>query len=228
MRSEDLIEALAADARPVRRLASPMLRLGVWLALSGGYAALIVLAMGLRPDIAARLADARFVAELGATFLTGILAAAAAFCATCPGRPMWERFAPLPALGIWLWSLGEGCWQSFVQGGVAGLGLQLDLVCFPSILLISIVPAALILVMIRRGAPVAPVAATALGALAAAALAATALRLFHEQDASIMVLVWQFGSVAILASVGALTGRHILPWPVPEIAGHLRPRLATL
>jgi hypothetical protein len=167
------------------------------------------------------LADARFVVELGATFVTSVLGAAAAFCATCPGRPVWERFAPLPAVGVWFWSLGEGCWQSFVQDGAQALALQLDLVCFPSILLIGIVPGVLILMMIRQGAPIAPGAATALAALAAAALAAAALRLFHTQDASIMVVAWQFGSVAILASVGALTGCHMLPWPKPQIAGRL-------
>jgi hypothetical protein len=33
-----------------------------------------------------------------------------------------------------------------------------------------------------------------------------------------MVLVWQFGSVALLAGVGALAGRRLLPWPSPGVA----------
>jgi hypothetical protein len=218
MRTEDLIEALVADAKPVRRLASPMIRLCAWLTMSSAYAAAIVLVMGLRPDLESRLADTRFLVELGATFMTSVLAAAAAFCAGCPGRPVWERFAPLPALGLWFWSLGEGCWRSFVQGGAQGLQFQLDLACLPNILLVSIVPGVLILIMIRRGAPIAPVTTTALAALAAAALGATTLRLFHAQDASLMVLVWQFGSVAMLAGLGALTGRRILRWPELQIA----------
>src|SRR5262245_7733121 len=98
--------ALAADAAPVRRLASPMVRLGLWLAVSVTYVSVIVGVMGLRPDLPARLTEARFDAELGATLMTSVLAAAAAFCAGCPGRPIWERFAPLPALGLWFLSLG--------------------------------------------------------------------------------------------------------------------------
>jgi hypothetical protein len=105
-----------------------------------------------------------------------------------------------------------------VQGGAQGLQFHVDLACFPSILLVSVVPGVLILIMIRRGAPIAPVTTTALAALAAAAFGATALRLFHAQDASLMVLVWQFGSVAMLAGLGALTGRHILRWPEPRMA----------
>ncbi len=67
--------------------------------------------------------------------------------------------------------------------------------------------------MPRRGAPIAPVSAALLASLAAASLGAAALRLFHMQDASVMVLVWQLGSVAVLAVTGALMGRSVLRWP---------------
>ncbi len=217
MQPEHLIKILAADAKPVRRLSSPMVRLLIWLGVSVAYAAAIVWLMGLRPDIQARLADSRFTIELAATFMTSVLAAVAAFCASSPGRPLWERFAPLPALGLWFWSLGEGCWRTFVASGAEGLSFRLDFVCLPSILLVSLVPGVLMLTMIRRGAPIAPVTTTALAALAAGALGATALRLFHAQDASIMVLVWQFGSVALLAGLGALSGRQLLPWPQVQL-----------
>ena len=218
MQPEELVKILAADAKPVRRLSSPMVRLLIWLGISIAYAALVVWLMGLRPDILSKLGDARFVVELSATFMTSVLAAAAAFCAGCPGRPIWERFAPLPALGLWFWSLGEGCWQSFSASGAEGLSFRIDFVCLPSILLVGILPGAVILKMIRQGAPIAPTTTTALATLAAAALGATALRLFHEQDASVMVLVWQFGSVVLLASLGALTGRRLLRWPEPRLA----------
>jgi hypothetical protein len=186
--------------------------------ISVAYTALVAWLMGLRPDIASKLADTRFAVELAATFMTAVLAAAAAFCSGYPGRPIWERFAPLPALAFWFLSLGEGCWRSFAAGGTEGLSFRLDFVCLPSILLVSLVPGALMLLMIRRGAPIAPITTTALAALAAGALAATALRLFHAQDASVMVLVWQFGSVALLAGLGALVGRRLLPWPSPGVA----------
>jgi hypothetical protein len=217
MQAEDLIKILAADAKPVQRLSSPMVRLLIWLAVSVAYAAAIVWLMGLRPDLQSRLGDTRFTIELAATFMTSVLAAAAAFCAGCPGRPLWERFAPLPALGLWIWSLGEGCWRTFVAGGAEGLSFRLDFVCLPSILLVSVVPGVLMLKMIRQGAPIAPVTTTALAALATGALGATALRLFHAQDASVMMLVWQFGSVALLAGLGALLGRQLLPWPAPRV-----------
>jgi hypothetical protein len=185
----------------------------VWLAISTAYVAGFVAVMGLRPDIAAKLAEPRFLVEVSAAYMTSMMAAAAAFCAGCPGRPVWERFAPLPFLVIWLGSLGEGCWRDWVRSGSDGLTLQPDLFCFPMILAVSIVPTLLIFYMVRRAAPIAPITTTALATLAAAALAAAGLRLFHPQDASVMVLVWQFGSVAVLTGLGALFGQDLLRWP---------------
>ena len=213
MQTDDLVRVLAASAPAVTPLRSPHARMATWLALSMGYAALVVMVVGPRADLAVKLGEPRFVIEVVAALSTSMLAAAAAFCAGCPGRPLWERFAPLPALLLWLGSLGEGCWQSWVRSGPDGLVLTPDLICFPSILLVSILPGLLILAMIRRGAPIAPVTTTMLAALASASLGAAALRLFHTQDASIMVLVWQFGSVMLLTLVGALLGRSLLRWP---------------
>jgi hypothetical protein len=212
MRTEDLVKTLAVNAEPVTPLPSPHVRMLIWFSISVAYAALVVLLVGPRPDLAERLADVRFVVEVAAAFMVSMLAAAAAFCAECPGRPLWERFAPVPAIAVWLGTLGDGCWRAWIQEGPSGLTIMPDFLCFPSIVLISLVPAILILAMIRRGAPIAPVSTTALAMLAAAALGAAALRLFHTQDASIMVLVWQFGSVAILALLGALFGRRFLRW----------------
>lgn len=213
MRSEDLIRALASEAKPVRRLAHPAWRVMYWLSISLLYVAAVVLVMGLRPDIGVKLGEPRFIIEISAALLTAVMAAAAAFCAGCPGRPLWERFAPLPMLALWLGSLGAGCWQDWLRWGANGLTLQPDFVCFPNIVMAGLVPGALILYMIRRGAPLAPMLTTALAALAASALGAAALRLYHAHDASIMILVWQFGSVAIITGLGALIGRKLLHWP---------------
>lgn len=211
--TESLADALADSAAPVRRLRSPHARMAIWFAISLVYAAVVAAVMGLRPDIGVKLRDVGFLTEFGAALMTSMLAAAAAFCAGCPGRPIWERFAPLPALALWLGSLSMGCWDNWLTRGPDGLRLTPDFACFPYIVVVAAVPAALILAMIRRGAPIAPVSATMLASLAAASLGAAALRLFHEQDASLMVLVWQVGSVALLTAIGALLGRSLLKWP---------------
>lgn len=219
MQSEELIRRLAASAEPVRRLPHPIWRAMTWFVLSLVYAAGLVFAMGLRPDFSVRIADPRFVVEIAAALLTAMMAAAAAFCSTCPGRPLWERFAPFPFLAAWLASLGEGCWRDWLRLGAQGLSVQADFSCFPVIVAASAAPMALIFVMARRGAPIAPITTTGLATLAAAAIGAAALRLFHEQDSSVMVLVWQFGSVLALTGIGALFGRRLLHWRTVDLDG---------
>jgi len=115
-------------------------------------------------------------------------------------------------VAIWLGSLGQGCVQDWIRFGPDGISLQPDWFCFPAIVLVGAVPAIAIAVMLRRGAPLTPHMTTALGGLAAAGLGDFGLRLFHSQDASLMVLVWQVGTVCILTVAAAWAGRYLLNW----------------
>jgi hypothetical protein len=77
---------------------------------------------------------------------------------------------------------------------------------------IGIVPAAAIVFMLRKGATVNPRLTLALAALAVASVANFGLQFAHARDASIMVLVWHLGAVAVLSTLGGWLGRHVLPW----------------
>jgi len=68
--------------------------------------------------------------------------------------------------------------------------------------------------MLRRGAPLSPHLTTALGGLAAVGLGDFGLRLFHAQDASAMVLVWQMGTVFLLTALAGWFGIFLLDWQV--------------
>lgn len=218
MTSEELIKRLAETAVPVRPLIGPWWQLALWLMPSLAMLALVVSAMGLRADIAERLTEAKFATEVLAASLTGVLAAYAALCSVRPGTRWRQLLLPAMPLLVWLASLGEGCRRVVAAGGIDALSLVPDPICFPAILVTATAPAAGLLVLVRRGAPVMPVVTMALTALAAAALAAAALRLFHRQDASVMVLVWQLGSVVALSAASPLLGRGALRWPSDGLA----------
>jgi hypothetical protein len=101
---------------------------------------------------------------------------------------------------------------TFEQTGSFGPGFRIDLFCFPAIVLVGMVPAVAIAFMLRRGAPLVPYLTAALGGLAAAGLGSFGLRLFHSQDASLMILVWQFGTVVLLTCLSGVFGRYLLNW----------------
>jgi hypothetical protein len=209
MMTEDLIDRLAAEAAPVRPLPPPWRRVGRWFAVAAPAVAAVVVVMSPRPDLGAKLADGRYLLEQGAAVATAVLAAFAAFSAVVPGRSRRLALPALAPLAVWLGSLGQGC----LAGGVA---LRPDWVCIPAIAMTGAVPAAAMAAMLRRGAPLLPRTTLALGALAAAALANAGLRLFHPEDASLMVLVWQLGTVALLTALGGGLGRRLLHWRYPE------------
>jgi hypothetical protein len=210
-RPEDLIVQLVGDLRPVRRLRPPLFRLGIWLLLSLPWVIAVVFVMGLRPDINARLSDGRWLVEQGAALATAMMAAMAAFCAGVPGRPRWEHFMPLLPLTVWLSALALGSAQEWLLAGSLSLIFHQDWQCLPGIVFVGIGPASVMVAMLRRGFPSAPMTTTALGALASGGLAEVGLRLFHPEAASLMVLVWQVGSVFSLALLAGLFGRKLLP-----------------
>ncbi|MCK6454698.1 MAG: DUF1109 domain-containing protein [Alphaproteobacteria bacterium] len=210
--TDDLIRRLAHSGAQVRPLASPSRRTLFWLAVSLPYVAAIVLLMSPRPGLIEKLSELRFQVEQLAALATAVSAAMASFCAIVPGRPRWPLLIPLLPLAVWLGSLGQGCIETWLAYGAEGLRLRPDLICFPAIAMVGAVPAAAMVVMLRRGAPLYPRATIALGALAAAALGNFGLRLFHTQDASLMVLVWQFGSVALMSALASRAGRRLINW----------------
>jgi len=212
METDKLIQTLAADARPVRPLASPFARMALWLAVALPYIALVVIVISPRADLLTKLTDARFLIEQIAALATGIAAAVAAFASTVPGYDRKVLLLQALPLAVWLGSLGEGCLKTIWQFGLAGLSLQPDWFCLPAIMLVGAMPAAAMVIMLRRGAPLFPYLSAGFGALAAAGLGNFGLRLFHPQDASLMVLVWQVGSVFILTMLGGCAGRTILNW----------------
>lgn len=212
METDKLIQRLAATAEPVARLSPPSVRLARWLTLGIPYAALVVVVMSPRPDLGAKFADPSYLIEQFAALATGVIAGFAAFASIVPGFDRRVLLLPLIPFAVWFGSLGVGCVQSWVQLGSAGLSIQPDWFCFPAIVLVGMVPAIAMALMLRRGAPLTPHLTTALGGLAAAGIGNFGLRFFHPQDASIMVLVWQMGTVFVLTALAGWSGRLLLNW----------------
>lgn len=212
MRTDELILHLAAKPARMGRLAPPWRRSVLWLAGSAVYVALVIF---LRPDgfSGGGFSDPRFVIEQIATLATAVTATLAAFCSIVPGYDRRWLLLPIAPLLIWLAALGEGCVHDWLDWGRTGLQVHDDWACLPVAATLGVVPALVILLMLRRGAPLVPHASLALGAIAVGAVTNFAMRLFHYGDATIMVLVWHFGVATVFALVASLLGGQILKWP---------------
>jgi hypothetical protein len=213
----DLIESLAAEAVPVRRLRHPLWRAGSWLLLAAIIVLLIAVDHGVRTDIGERLRQPVFVVRLGASAVTGVLAAIAAFMISLPDRSRGWLLLPLPALLVWLSTISYGCLTDWVDMTPTGLETGEAARCFATLFLTSFPLSITLLVMLRYAATLRPTETVMTGALAVAAIAATALSLFHDLDATVMILMWNIGVTAILVALGGAFGRALLAWTAPRI-----------
>jgi len=210
--TDDLIRAIVADARPVRRLASPFLRAAEWLGFALIVVTVVTVSFGLRDDLAAKLSEPVFVLELVAVGLTAITVALAAFCLSLPDRSRFWLLLPVPAVLVWLSTVGYGCLTNWIALGPGGPATAISPRCFATAVLTSVPLAALLLRMLRHAGPTRPIETAMAGALAIAALTTGGLRLFHDLDPTVVVLGWSFGTTLTFTAMGGLFGRRLFSW----------------
>lgn len=216
IKTPDLIASLAANAAPVRRLRPPVMRAACWLLLAAVVLTLLAINQGIRPDLVQRLQEPAFAVSMAAAALTGVLAAIAAFLVSLPDRSRLWLLLPIPALILWLSNVGYQCLTQWVAIGPDGMSFGEAARCFATLTLTSVPLSLAMLVMLRYAAPLRPIAATLMGSLAVAAITATALSLFHVIDATVMILMWNFGTAVLFLGLAGIFGRRMFRWVAPR------------
>ena len=211
----ELIDMLCADAKPVRRLRPPLVRAALWLLFAGLVLVVLAALLGTRPDLAERVRQPTFVGALAGALLTGVLAAVAAFYLSLPDRSRLWLLLPVPALLLWISTIGYGCLTDWISIEPDGVRLGTTLECFATLVLASLPVSLTMLVMLRHAARLYPTAVAMMGGLASSGIAATALSLFHELDASVMVLLWNLGAAALIVAFGGIFGRRLFASILP-------------
>lgn len=212
-RLDDTIDALVADATPVRRGVRPSVQAALWLgfAMIVGGAALAW--HGPRGDLAARLSDPVFFVSIAATVATGALAGAAALIGTLPDRsPLW-RLLPLPSAAIWLSTVSLGCLSGWVSLDPSRIGVAAVGDCLGILAAVGTPLAVWLFWMLRPLIRLRLPWVVPLGSLAIAAFAAAILNLTHAFDASVMILAWNFGAAALVMAISAVAGRIVVGQP---------------
>ncbi|WP_028206437.1 NrsF family protein [Paraburkholderia nodosa] len=215
--TSDLIESLVADAKPVRPLRAPAVRAAGWLVFAALVLMLVGVAHGVRPDLTAKLQQPVFVTSVAAAALTGILAAVGSFIASVPGRTLRWLLLPLPAMAAWVSTIGYGCLTNWIEIGPNGMSLGETARCFATLGLTGIPLSLALLIMLRHVARLAPAPVTMTGSLAVAALTAVALSMFHPLDATVMILVWNFGVATILLPISARYSQRLFAWVISPV-----------
>jgi hypothetical protein len=213
MKTEDLIEALAADLQPISPFALQK-RLSMAAAIGAAVTlAIVAFGYGLREDLAAAIGGWPFWRKLTFTLAVALLGLWAVFRASRPGldaiaRASWmlAPFSVIACLALVELAKLEGS-----ERRATWLG-QTWLSCPWSILALSVPVLIALLLGMRRLAPTRPAIAGLTAGLASGGLAATMYGLHCPEWAASFVATWY--ALGILASgvLGAVIGRRVLRW----------------
>jgi len=213
MKTEQLLDLLSTgDVRVRRRPLSRTIGIAVVL---GGAAALVGVSavLGLRPDLFEARAAGFLLLKLSFA-LTAV--ALAFFYLTKLSRPGGERrtpsaliVAPFAAiLGIGLVNLSfapPAHWETMIVG-------DQWLECLLSIPIIAVVPFAVAIWAVRKGAPTDLRLAGAAAGLVAGGVSAMAYALHCVDDSLPFVAVWYGGTILLCTAAGAVLGPRLLRW----------------
>jgi hypothetical protein len=208
--TEQLIEQLAEELRPVQRLADPAVRALLWLMICGALCLALILHFAHPAMYRPHLAVPRIAVETIATGLTAIAATVAAFELSVPGRSARWAWLPVPPLLIWLAASGLGCLQNgFSLGGPGGM-IGHSAHCFRFIVAVSLPLGLGLFWRLRRARPIDPLPVAALGTLATAASAAFLIQFFHNFDVTVIDLAFHLAAVGLVVLVGLALRRPLL------------------
>ncbi|HEY3797019.1 MAG TPA: DUF1109 domain-containing protein [Caulobacteraceae bacterium] len=212
MKTADLIQALSADATPVRR--APV---APWLAgagLAGAAIALAVLAMwlGFRPLHAAMRLPS-FWMKAGYTLLLALAGLVATSRLGHPGARIGAALAlaALPIAALAMMAMHETMRAPPAAMPALWLG-QTWAICPVRILLLSLPAFALALWALRRAAPTRLALAGAAAGLFAGAAGATVYGLYCQEHTAAFVVLWYTLGIGLVGALGALAGPRFLRW----------------
>ncbi len=213
MRTDDLIDALSERLEPVSTHA-PFWRLGAWV--GGGAvvsAVLMLLVLGLRPDMASAMGALMFWTKFAYTLALGGLAL---WAAERLGRPGAKASLPLTVVVVVvvlfaLLATGQLMMAPPPMRHHMLMGHSAQ-VC-PCLILALAVPLLVGTVMGLRGfAPTRPMLTGLAGGLAAGGLAAFVYAFSCNESAMPFVAVWYTLPVLAAGLIGAVVGRFALRW----------------
>jgi len=203
MNTDDLIDRLATDLRPVKPW-RPGPKAAGWLTGAVLYVAVLALVMPGRGGTGG--AGLSFWLPQLAALATGVLAGVAAFASAVPAYPKHVLVWPAVAALLWLTTLAAGApWET-----EAIVAAQHEWRCVSFILAGGAPLVAASAAMLRGAAPLAPRVTAAFAALAVGALTnlGACLSLPHASHA--VTLAWHGGAVLVLVAACAPAARFVL------------------
>lgn len=211
MKTDELIRLMAEDS-PVRFRFG---RQALVALVAGTFAtwALLLLSVGIRPDLGQALDTIRVVFKVAETLLFAILAARLVFLVGRPGASLKAAaamlFLPLvllvTAIAAELFALPPDAWRRNLMGSH-------PFFCVVFVPLLALLPLAAFLIALKQAAPDDPGMAGAVAGLAASGIAAAVYAWHCQDDSPLFLATWYGMATVVVTTTGYIAGRRLLRW----------------
>jgi hypothetical protein len=211
VRTEDLIQAMAADALRPRRL-GPVLALAV-LAAAAVVAAGFLPVLGPRADAGAALREPAVLLKQGFPVVLALAAFGTALRLARPGEPigMWPWGLAAVPLALAVAAAAEMAALPAPERMPAVMG-ESSRECVPLIVAMALLPLGGALWALRRGASVRPASSGAVAGLLAGGTAAAVYAIHCTEDSPLFYAVWYLLAILVVTGLGTLAGARVLRW----------------
>ncbi len=214
MKTDDFIEQLSSDVKPVRRLASPIKRFLTWFLASFFSISIGISLMGIRSDFDQALKNPKFVLETLVILAIAILAAAGAFVMSVPGverKPIIRWLVIIPSIA-WPLCLAYRLYIIYSQTNSFAFIFDYGFGCIKDIFLLGILPGSFLFFMLKTAAPLRLSWIGALATLSAAAVAAVGVQFTCSVDGPVHIFLWHVLPVVVIGLTGIALGKRLLRW----------------
>lgn len=210
-KTEGLIGKLAhqAGARHLPKPRTFKAILAIAAMASLGISVVLVLTLvGIRPDFAIAVRRAPFAFKIASMLVLSLGGLVLAGRAALPGSGRLTPMVFLPAVLVLAFRAVTD------HSGLSIMGNSDISVheCVLTILGVSLPPLAILLGVIRIGAPTRPALAGAIAGALSGALGAAAYALACKNDGGLFVAIWYPLAILVMAALGAAIGRRALAW----------------
>lgn len=215
MKTDDLIQKLSAELKPVKAMLSPFYMIVLFISIGLVFIGLSFLIMSARENLVEQLSNSRFQFELVLSFVLAVAALSLSVFLSRPGKESTSKMIEKFVIGFLLLVLiYDGFRVAQLSLSEIHLGLNLSgIECFASVLGFSILLGAAVMYWLRQGATVNPRLSGLVLGTACVAFGNVSITFFCGIGNGAHILIWHFVLpllAALLCGVGA--SRFILKW----------------
>jgi hypothetical protein len=207
---DELIDKLAQDTAKVKPVPHPYMLSLEWMGWAAAYLIVSLMFSGLRPDLAAKLHEPWFVAEIAALACIFVATSLSASLLSFPDIHQMRRLAFAPVITFALFVLVMLlAWRA--DNPPSPLPMH-SFQCTLGITMLSLLPAAWIFYVMRKFASTHYHLAGCCALLFAFSIGAIWLRLYEVNDSVMHVIQWHYLPMIAFGIAGLWLGKAVLKW----------------